>query len=208
MALHRSLKQAAGTVAACVALIPVAAACGGSNGQGAGKATPGGGSTGGPIRPATRVAGGRTLLQLDPTLQRALALTGVKISPVAPATTAGKAIVLPITGGRLERGAPVGRIEHGGGLRFSVAGHELRATHLILRPKLGRVTAIVGGRRVPLLETTLGQVRNAPGSGSVLLPSQAKFGKGAAKLLHDALGVQALSGGLTLGRLSADVKRG
>ena len=115
--------------------------------------------------------------------------------------------MFPVTGGNLTGDTLTGRVENAGGLRFAVAGARIDATDLVVRPGKGVVTAIVAGKRVPLLSMERGRVRRVPQSGSIVIPATAAtLSPAAVPGLEDRLGNASFDGGLRLGRIqvSAD----
>ena len=155
----------------------------------------------------TEIVGGRSVLKLDPELERVLNAAQVEISPVGDALNVPGGIALPITAGELDIDTPSGTIEHAGGLEFSALGASVRAEDLLIRPEDGVVTAQVNGDRIPLLTADVGRPRVVETSDTIVLPNEVSVGDRAVAALNDALGVEVFDGGLRLGRLTASAKR-
>lgn len=184
------------------------AACGGDDdeGQPAASAEESTRSGASPEAP-TEIVGGRSVLKLDPELQRVLNAANVEIAPVGDASKVAGGIALPITAGELDIDTPSGTIEHAGGLEFSALGTSVRAEDLLIRPEDGVVTAQVHGERIPLLSADVGRPRVVDTSDTIVLPNEVSVGDRAVAALNDALGVEVFEDGLRLGRLTASAKR-
>ena len=164
-------------------------------------------STSGRAPRSWTIKGGETRLRLNATTSKLLDAAGVHISPLGRATGGDGRFMFPVTGGNLTGDTLTGRVENAGGLRFAVAGARIDATDLVVRPGKGVVTAIVAGKRVPLLSMERGRVRRVPQSGSIVIPATAAtLSPAAVPGLEDRLGNASFDGGLRLGRIqvSAD----
>ena len=169
-----------------------------------------GGSTAPPSARAPRswtIKGGTTRLRLNATTSKLLDAAGVRISPLGRATGGDGRFMFPVTGGKVTLDTLSGRVENAGGLRFAVAGARIDATDLVVRPGKGVVTAIVAGKRVPLLSMEHGRVRRAPQSGSIVIPATAAtLTPAAVPGLEDRLGNASFDGGLRLGRIQVSAE--
>jgi hypothetical protein len=207
------LLRPAGALAAAAALAVGAAGCGGDD--------EGGGDTAGqPTTPAERsappsetaarpqpVSGGRTLLRVDARAQRALERVGIRLRPIGDATMVGERFAFPISGGELRFTPLTGRIEHRGGLRLSVAGVDLDATNLVMRPGRGVLTAEIEGRRVPLLSFDTGRPRTIPTTDTIVFPAIVTTLNGRAiPGLGDRVSSGLLDRGLRIGHLRTSAK--
>ena len=182
----------------------VAAGCGGGSGSAAAKSAPSpAASTTFGARPA-QLTGGSTTLRLAATTRRVLDLAGIEIQPTGKATIRDGAFVFPITGGQLRTAPLGGRIRQAGGLRFSAAGRSVDATEMIVDPTSSVVTALVHGRRLPLMSLDVGRPSRVPpkGGAHVVIPAGASLiGSSALARIGDQLHVTALVRGLPVGRL-------
>ncbi len=131
----------------------------------------------------------------------------MQISPLGRATGADGRFRFPVTGGTLAPDTLAGRVENAGGLRFALAGARIDATDLVVRPRKGVVTAIVAGKRVPLLSMDGGRARRVAQSGSIVIPATAAtLSPAAVPGLQDRLGGASLDGGLRLGRIQVSAQ--
>lgn len=106
------------------------------------------------------LTGDSTRLSLDDGVTAALSAVGVELTATGGATaeTAGgtTTFTFPVTGGEATvdpTGSPrfTGSVEHEGGLQLSALGRSATADQLVLDGEQEQLTAVVEGRRVPLL---------------------------------------------------------
>ena len=106
------------------------------------------------------LTGDSTRLSLDDGVTGALSAVGVELTATGGATaeTAGgtTTFTFPVTGGQATvdaAGSPrfTGSVEHEGGLQLSALGRSATADQLVLDGEQEQLTAVVEGRRVPLL---------------------------------------------------------
>jgi hypothetical protein len=106
------------------------------------------------------LTGDATRLSLDDGVTAALGAVGVEVTATGGATaeTAGgtTTFAFPVTGGEATvdpAGSPrfTGTVEHEGGLQLSALGRTVMADQLVLDGAQEQLTAVVDGRRVPLL---------------------------------------------------------
>ena len=106
------------------------------------------------------LTGEATRLTLDGGVADALGAVGVDLtaSGGAQVETAGgtTTFTFPVTGGQATvdpAGSPrfTGNVEHEGGLQLSALGRNVTADQLVIDGEQEQLTAMVGGRRVPLL---------------------------------------------------------
>ncbi len=168
------------------------------------------GASGGRKSPetASEIADGVTSLRLADSLTTALGVVGIDIEPTDGAKRVDGALQFPIERGEIDIDSASGRLEHRGGLRFSVAGRDVEATDLVVEPGRGLLTAEVAGRRLPLFALDMGRLQ-APGTPEdpILWPASAGLSKQAASSINDRLGVDVLQGGLSAGRVTIDARR-
>ena len=106
------------------------------------------------------LTGDSTRLSLDAGITDALGAVGVDLTATGGAqveTSGGTTtFVFPVTGGQATvdpAGSPrfTGNVEHEGGLQLSALGRSVTADQLVLDGEQEQLTAVVEGRRVPLL---------------------------------------------------------
>ena len=106
------------------------------------------------------LTGEATRLSLDDGVTDALSAVGVELTATggAQVETSGGAttFTFPVTGGQATvdpAGSPrfTGTVEHQGGLQLSALGRSATADQLVLDGEQEQLTAMVGGRRLPLL---------------------------------------------------------
>jgi hypothetical protein len=206
--LHAFRAPARGAAVLVLAAVVGLSACGGNDdapaGSGSPAATPDRAETG-----PWEVSGGATTLELHPGLVDVLESTGVEVAASDGARRRGGRVVLPVVGGRLE-GQPVeGRIDHGGTLELGPRGRVLSATKLALEPQRDRVTAEVGGRRIPLLSVDLGGIRPLDGARRIALGNRsARLSDEAVALLNERIGVSFFAPGARVADVSLEADLG
>jgi len=194
-----------------------AAACGDDEEQASGEARPAepsqresspATSPGQPTEAPTEVVGGTTSLRLDGGARRVLEAAGVDVSPIGAARSRGDALVFPIVTGDIDIDSLSGRLQHEGGLRFSVAGRDVEARNFVIDPRREVLTADLGGQRVPLLSVDLGRPR-VPQTGDVIVVpgSASTVAAPAVPALNDRLGVDIFREGLRLGEVTIRAQR-
>ncbi len=160
----------------------------------------GGGGDPAPAPPAeVAVAGGRTTIAPAPGLREA----GIRIAPIPPAGGGGRAVSLPIRGGRLSAGGATGVIAHRGGLLAVARRTEVEIVDLRLDAGAGEVSATVAARRIPLL-----LLDGRPGPGGLEVDRTARLTPEAATLLNDLLGIRTLSSGSPFGLVRVRARAG
>jgi hypothetical protein len=148
---------------------------------------------------AVDVAGGTTTLTVRH--------TGVRLAGAGSAATFRHRVELPVTGGAIDPATAAGRIDHGGGLRFSAGRRQLTFSTLRLRVRTHGITAsaLVHGRRIRVLRLT-GRARIArPGFGTDVRGLRARLTAPAARALDRTLHVAAFRTGTVVGTLSTAV---
>lgn len=106
------------------------------------------------------LTGEATRLSLDAGVVDALSAVGVDVTATGGAQTetadGATTFVFPVSGGQATvdpDGSPrfTGTVEHQGGLQLSALGRSVTADQLVIDGEQEQLTAVVGGRRVPLL---------------------------------------------------------
>lgn len=151
---------------------------------------------------AVGLAGGATQLTLDKATAAAIDSLGVRVQPTGRARARGARVTFPITGGAIDPATAAGTIDHAGGLRLS--GHGRAIVLRDYRVRVGtriRLSARVGGARVPILVLTGRPAVRRDGFGTVVTGLSAKLTAPAAQALNRTFGVHAFARGATLGRV-------
>ena len=148
------------------------------------------------------LSGEATRLSLDAGVTDALDAVGVDLTATGGATveTDGGAttFVFPVSGGQATvdpAGSPrfTGTVEHEGGLQLSALGRSATADQLVLDGEQQQLTAVVAGRRVPLLPlVTDPQVTMDGEEQATVAWSAASLDTGTADSLADRLGLPGL----------------
>lgn len=112
------------------------------------------------------LAGGVITLRIDADAKQILDYAGFKLSAVGAADGRGHELWFPVRGGKLAVTPPAGRIDLEGVLRISRGDKHVDATDLRIDAAQEVVTALVEGRRVPLLRFRLAYPRELPPAGS------------------------------------------
>ena len=150
----------------------------------------------------TTLTGEATRLSLDGGVTDALGAVGVEVTATGGATaeTAGgtTTFAFPVTGGQASvdpAGSPrfSGSVEHEGGLQLSALGRSVTADELVLDGEQAQLTAVVDGRRVPLLPLAADPQVTQQGEEQVTLEySAAALDTSTAQSIADQLGLPTL----------------
>jgi hypothetical protein len=146
-------------------------------------------------------AGGATTLALDAGAAAALESLGIAAAPVDPATAAQGGLAFPITGGKANAKSFEGSIRHAGGIRLSRGETVVDLPSFTINvdsdPDL---SALVGGRRVSILNLDLSQLTaSVKGRQITLAGVKASLTAAAAGALNGAFSTDAFKEGLMLG---------
>ena len=143
-----------------------------------------------------------TSLKLDPGAVTALTGLGVTPAPIAPARAlAADELAFPITNS-LGNALRTGVIRHSGGISLTAGQTTVALTDFNIELAKSRLTAMVGGARVPILALDFSRVRLSIRSGKLRLgPVGASLTPEAAGALNSAFGLPAgtVPAGLKLG---------
>ena len=179
---------------------------------GAGGSTPAGSpaATSGPspsppatsrYRPArATVIGKSTDVVVNPAVSAALKHAGITITAIAPAT-AKAALLFPVSGGQIVVATLTGTVRHSGGLTFRHGGKSVALTNLIINTKTKHLTAMVGGRSMPVFGLDLASPAGASRRHTTVVASNIKLTvlSPAATALNSGLGVRTFRTGLIFG---------
>ena len=149
------------------------------------------------------LAGGAMTVRLSTGATRILDYAGVRLSTTGAADGRGRELSFPITRGRLAVAPAAGEIELGGGLRISTRDDQVDVTALRVVPAQEVVTAVVEGRRVPLLRFKLRYPDALPAAGEpfTAMGTTSVVGDRALERLGAEFGVDILRDGLPLGSM-------
>lgn len=162
-------------------------------------------STQGSSPAATKLVinGKHTTLAFTPAATSQLHASGISLEAVAPATIAKPALVnLPVYVGEVTIPGLTGTISHKGGLSFTHAGKTVSATDFVLNTAESVLTAMIDGKRVPLLHLTLTQPSTSSNGEFFLNGIVAKLTQTTALLLDRLLVVHMFTAGQQLGTVS------
>ena len=148
------------------------------------------------------LTGDTTRLSLDDGVTDALRAVGVDLTATGGATaeTAGATttFAFPVTGGQATvdpAGSPrfTGAVQHEGGLQLSALGRSATADQLVLDGEQEQLTAVVDGRRVPLLPLVTDPQVTVQGDEQVTVDySAASLDTGTVQSIADRLGLPTL----------------
>ena len=149
------------------------------------------------------LAGGAMTVRISEGATRILDYAGLRLSTTGAADGGGRELSFPITRGRLAVTPAAGEIELGGGLRISSRDDHVDATALRVVPAQEVVTAVVEGRRVPLLRFKLRYPRALPAAGEpfTAMGTTSVVGDRVLERLGADFGVDILRDGLPLGSM-------
>jgi hypothetical protein len=152
------------------------------------------------------LTGKNTNLVLGAATKQALTGAGITIAPVAPAAAASTGITFPITGGTLTKALLLGAIRHSGGLSFTHAGKTVTATSLNINTLSRTLTAMVNGRRVPLLAVDFTHMaRTTSGSEIIASGITTSLNASGAVLLDHGLVTTVFTRGMAIGTVTVYV---
>jgi len=152
-------------------------------------------------RPArATVIGKSTDVVVNPAVSAALKQAGVTITAIAPAT-AKAALLFPVSGGQIVVATLAGTVQHSGGLTFRHGGKSVTLTNLIINTKTKHLTAMVGGRSMPVFGLDLASPAGASRRHTTVVASNIKLTvlSPAATALNSGLGVRTFRTGLSFG---------
>lgn len=147
------------------------------------------------------LTGEATRLSLDGGVTDALSAVGVDLTATGGAqveTSGGTTtFVFPVTGGQATvdpTGSPrfTGSVEHRGGLQLSALGRSATADQLVLDGEQEQLTAVVAGRRVPLLPLVADPNISRKGEGVTVAYSAASLDTSTVESFAEQLGLPTL----------------
>src|SRR4051794_23137461 len=211
-------------IAASLALVSGAAACGSSSSTGS-SGKPSSGSSK-PVAQIDSLSGKSTAVALDGNFVKALQSLKLTPAPVGSASISKAGVAsFPITGGNVTYYKPGsvspyvrGKIDHSGsGLSLTGGGKTVKLTNFVVDPGTSELTGKVSvdgkvaARSTPLFfldGRTLQPLESKSNGTAVLQGTTVDLKPGAADLLNQTFGVKALEGGLKIGVAKITVDTG
>ena len=157
-----------------------------------------------------KLDGNTTTITPSAGLNKALADNGVTLSPLGKATASNGAVVLPITGGRINPINLRGFVRHAGGIKLAKGNGALKLRHfVIVSKKRGAYLTVRAkrkgkGRNVVLAR--LANVTRSDAGGVTTVTANLRLTKRAAKLINKKLGAGFVQAGALLGTAKVEAK--
>ena len=157
----------------------------------------------------TSATGGTTTLKLGGPTAGVLAIAGVSVKAVAPATKSSSGLKFPISGGTIRPATLVGSINHRGAIRFGLGGKSITLRHLrVTVTKNGAsMSATVAGQRTTVLRLSLANAVIA-GSGANRVTASniaATLSSQGARAINKEIGTSLFKSGLKVGTVSEKI---
>jgi len=151
-----------------------------------------------------RVTGQQTSVTPSAAAVQFLTANHIAIAPVAPASLANGSIILPITGGRVNRRMR-GVLRHSGGFTLTRAGHTITALEFTLVRRGGRawLRASVDGHRIRLARVT--DLKVSASDSTATATGELRLTRAAARVLDGFVGSDAVSPGLVFGTVASTI---
>lgn len=160
----------------------------------------------------TSATGGSTTLKIGGPTAGALAIAGVSVKAVAPATKGSSGLRFPISGGTIRPAKLLGSISHRGAVRFSLGGRSivLRSLRVSNTTKGASMSASVAGRRITILRLSLAKaIISSSGPLNVSASNiTATLSPQGARAINREIGTSLFSAGLRVGTVSAKINLG
>ena len=213
-------------VAAAIALATGAAACGSSSDSSTGSSGKPSSGSSKPVAQIDSLSGKSTAVALDGNFVKALQSLKLTPAPVGSASISKAGVAsFPITGGNVTYYKPGsvspyvrGKIDHSGsGLSLTGGGKTVKLTNFVVDPGTSELTGKVSvdgkvaARSTPLFfldGRTLQPLESKSNGTAVLQGTTVDLKPGAADLLNQTFGVEALEGGLKIGVAKITVNTG
>ena len=146
------------------------------------------------------IIGKSTDVVVNPAVSAALKHAGITITAIAPAT-AKATLLFPVSGGQIVVATLAGTVHHTGGLTFRHGHKIVTLTNLVINTKTKHLTAMVGGRSMPVFGLNLASPTGGSGRHSIVIASNIKLTvlSPAATALNSGLGVGTFRTGLNFG---------
>jgi hypothetical protein len=160
----------------------------------------------------TNAAGGTTTLKLGGPTAGLLAIAGVSVRAVAPATKSSSGLKFPISGGTIRPARLLGSISHRGAVRFSLGGRSivLRSLRVTITTKGASMSASVAGRRITILRLSLAKaIITSSGPLNVSASNiTATLSPQGARAINKEIGTSLFEAGLKVGTISESIRLG
>ena len=183
-------------------MVPVLAACGGSDESGGPSTVP---NSGAPEQPL-RLTGVATTLDLDPQTIGVLDDNNVTLTPIAPARRSAEGVRFPITGGEVRPDTFSGRIRHAGGLSISDGRRRVLLRDFVIETRTGQITADTGAGRIPILNLDFSSGKRADVGPTIALTDvPVKLTAAAAAAIDEALSISVLTASIPIARATVRV---
>ncbi len=157
----------------------------------------------------TTATGGTTTLKLGGPTAGLLAIAGVSVKAVAPATKSSSGLKFPISGGTIRPATLRGSINHRGAIRFGLGGKSivLRKPRVTVTTKSASLSATIGGRRISLLRLSLAKAKLSSSGATTATASNiaATLSSQGARAINKAIGTSLFESGLKVGTVSMKI---
>jgi hypothetical protein len=146
------------------------------------------------------VVGRNTMVALNPETTKLLEEHEITVSAVAPATYS-KTMAWPVSSGQIAVATVRGTINHTGGFKLSRGEKSVTLTTFIIDTSTKKVTALVGGQRIPVFAINTGSEQRETESGGAIVVHGLSLTvtEEAATTLNNSLGVSAFKEGQVFG---------
>jgi hypothetical protein len=155
--------------------------------------------------------GGSTTLKLGGPTAGLLAVAGVSVKAVSPATKSSAGVKFPISSGTIRPATLLGSINHRGAVRFGLDGKSivLRSLRVSRTSKGASMSASVAGRRITILRLSLAKaIIKATGASVTASNITATLSPQGARAINKEIGTSLFSAGLRVGTISEKVTLG
>lgn len=158
-----------------------------------------------------RATGGTMTLKLGGPTAGLLAVAGVSVKAIAPATKSSSGLKFPISSGTIRPATLLGSISHRGAVRFSLDGKGivLRSLRVTRTSKGASMSASVAGRRITILRLSLAKaIIKSTGASVTASNITATLSPQGARAINKEIGTSLFSAGLKVGTISATIRLG
>jgi hypothetical protein len=160
----------------------------------------------------TNATGGSTTLKLGGPTAGLLAIAGVSVKAIAPATKSSSGLKFPISGGTIRPATLLGSITHRGGVRFSLGGSSisLRSLRVTVTTRGASMSASVAGRRITILRLSLAKaiIGSSGPTTATVRNITATLSPQGARAINREIGTTLFEAGLKVGTVSAKISVG
>jgi hypothetical protein len=160
---------------------------------------------------AAPATGGTTTLKLGGPTAGLLAVAGVHVKALSPATKRSSGLRFPISSGTINPATLRGSVNHRGAVRFSLGGRSivLRSLRVSVSSRSASMSASVAGRRITILRLSLAKAKISTSGGSVTARGiTATLSSQGARAINREIGTSLFEAGLRVGTVSAQIRLG